>query len=107
VKNSRKLELPRDPAPDLVIEADVSRSSEWKLRVYGALRVREAWRYTGRELKIYALSGEDHQEIRGSVVLPEVTAGDLTTLVQAYDSMTPNHWRRHVREWAENRSKRS
>jgi Uma2 family endonuclease len=102
VKGSRELELPHDPAPDLVIEVDISRSSAWKLRVYGVLGIREAWRFTGGGLKIYALSGEEHREAAQSGVLPAM-AIDLSELVQAYDEMKPNHWRRHVREWAASR----
>jgi len=41
------VDLCRDPAPELVIEIDISYGSLDKLPVYAGLRVAEVWRYDG------------------------------------------------------------
>jgi Uma2 family endonuclease len=49
------LDLDEDPAPDLVVEIDVTSSSENRLQVYADLGVTEVWIYNGESLVIKQL----------------------------------------------------
>lgn len=46
-----------DPAPDLVIEVEITTSTLNKLAIYAAFRVPEVWRYNGAKLVVLLLSG--------------------------------------------------
>ncbi len=55
MKGRRRLDLRRDPPPDLAIEVDVSRSCLDRLAIYAALRVPEVWQLEGDDLHFYVL----------------------------------------------------
>jgi Uma2 family endonuclease len=55
VRGKKRLDLDEDPAPDLVVEIDVTSSSENRLQVYADLGVTEVWIYNGESLVIKQL----------------------------------------------------
>lgn len=55
VRSKKRLDLNEDPAPDLVLEIDVTSSSQNRLQVYADLGVREVWIYNGEFLAIQQL----------------------------------------------------
>ena len=55
VRGKKRLDLNEDPAPDLVLEIDVTSSSQNRLQVYADLGVREVWIYNGKFLAIQQL----------------------------------------------------
>ena len=55
MKGRRRLDLRRDPPPDLAIEVDVSRSCLDRLAIYSALCVPEVWRLERDDLRFYVL----------------------------------------------------
>ena len=55
IRSRTKVNLDKDPPPDLVVEVDISRNSERKLLMYAALGIREVWRWEGATLRIYRL----------------------------------------------------
>jgi len=55
LRGKRQLDLNVDPAPDLVIEVDVTRTSLDRLKIFAALRVPEVWRSDGRSLQFLHL----------------------------------------------------
>ena len=52
VRGKKRLDISEDPAPDLVLEIDVTSSSENRLQVYADLGVAEVWVYVGNLLSI-------------------------------------------------------
>ena len=54
------LDLTQLPPPDLVVEVDITSHSLNKLPSYLALGIPEVWRYDGKNLYIYQLSGEKY-----------------------------------------------
>jgi Uma2 family endonuclease len=52
VQGKKRLDLTEDPAPDLVIEIDVTSSSANRLQVYADLGVAEVWIYNGAALTV-------------------------------------------------------
>ncbi|MCE2661845.1 MAG: Uma2 family endonuclease [Microcystis sp. 53602_E8] len=55
VRGKKRLDFNEDPAPDLVIEIDVTSSSQNRLQVYADLGVAEVWVYNGESLVIQQL----------------------------------------------------
>jgi Uma2 family endonuclease len=55
VRGKKRLDLNEDPAPDLVVEIDVTSSSQNRLQVYADLGVAEVWIYNGESLVIKQL----------------------------------------------------
>jgi Uma2 family endonuclease len=55
VRGKKRLDLNEDPAPDLVVEIDVTSNSQNRLQVYADLGVAEVWIYNGESLVIQQL----------------------------------------------------
>jgi Uma2 family endonuclease len=55
IRGKKRLDLTQDPAPDLIVEIDVTSSSETRLQVYANLGVAEVWVYNGRSLVVHQL----------------------------------------------------
>jgi Uma2 family endonuclease len=55
VRGCEEIDFDRDPAPDLAIEVDVSRSCLDRLPIYASLGFAEVWRYTSGLIEIYLL----------------------------------------------------
>ena len=64
MRGKRQLDLNRDPAPDLVIEVDVTRTSLDRLKIFAAMGVPEVWRSTGRSLQFLHLQADGTYQAR-------------------------------------------
>ena len=95
-----------DPAPDLVVEVDVTSPSLDKLPIYAHLGVTEVWRHEGGRLVILVLVDEPgsreprYAETPESAFLPGVNGDALTRLVAQGLTLDRRVWRRRVRESA-------
>ncbi len=70
VRSLMRMDMDRDPPPDLAIEADVT--SKTTLDAYAALQVPEVWIYDSGELTIYLLQDGDYQAGTTSQVFPDL-----------------------------------
>jgi Uma2 family endonuclease len=100
MKGRRRLDLRRDPPPDLAIEVDVSRSCLDRLGIYAALRVPEVWRLEGDDLRFYVLGPKGkYKQAEHSLAFPLITpaillsflhkarnAGDESPVIRAFRS---------------------
>jgi Uma2 family endonuclease len=68
----RTINLAPDPAPDLVVEVDITHTDIDKLALYAALGIAEFWRYNGETWRIYQLQGEAYREVDRSPTFPQV-----------------------------------
>jgi Uma2 family endonuclease len=57
-----RIDLSRDPPPDLAVEVDVTHSSVNRLGIYEQLGVPELWRLEGEVIRIYLLNSEGRYE---------------------------------------------
>jgi Uma2 family endonuclease len=55
MRGKDQLDLTRDPAPDLAVEVDVTRTSLDRLKIFAAMGVPEVWRSTSRSLQFLHL----------------------------------------------------
>ncbi len=95
-----EIDLSKDPAPDLVIEVDISKPSINKLPLFADLGVNEVWRYHQGAVKIYRLANGGFVEEESSAFLPGVTAKAVTELIAESQSPPAYVWQRRVREYA-------
>jgi Uma2 family endonuclease len=59
VRSKQKIDLDKDPPPDLVLEIDMSSGSLDKLPIYAAIGVPELWRYDGNQLTVFVLQSDE------------------------------------------------
>jgi Uma2 family endonuclease len=88
-----------DPAPDLVIEVEVTAPALSKLPIYAEFRVPEIWRYDGARLMVLHLSGSEYIESSKSLAFPQVSAEDLSRLVRQGVSLKRTDWLTQLRNW--------
>jgi Uma2 family endonuclease len=100
LRQKDEIDLAKDPAPDLVIEVDISNPSIDKLPLFAGLGVNEIWRYHKGDLRIYRLSEGEFYEAEDSAFLPGATAQAVTELIAASQSLPAYRWQRRVREYA-------
>jgi Uma2 family endonuclease len=73
----RIVDLATDPAPDLIVEIDITHSDIDKNRLYASMGVSEFWRFDGQVLQILQLQGHAYQDVTHSPTFPWVEKEDL------------------------------
>jgi Uma2 family endonuclease len=104
VRDKAKIDLRRDPPPDLALEVDISYSTLDRMPIYAALGVPEVWRYDGRSLSFHALGAEgQYATTAQSRVMPQVDCADLAALIALRGTMDENALFRQLQTWARQR----
>ena len=88
-----------DPAPDLVIEIEMTSPALNKLPIFAAFGVPEVWRYDGRQLRILQLTGSEYIESPKSLAFPGASSAELSQLVQQSMSLKRREWLQVLRNW--------
>ena len=88
-----------DPAPDLMIEIEITAPALNKLPLFAAFGVPEVWRYDGRQLRILQLTGSEYTESPKSLAFPRASDAGLSHLVQQRMSLKRTEWLRTLRDW--------
>jgi len=73
----RKVDLTRDPPPDLIVEVDITHTDINKFALYASMGVPEFWRYNGRILRIYQLQTGKYVELETSPTFPLISKAKL------------------------------
>lgn len=100
MRGKKRIDLNVDPAPDLVIEIDITSPSLNKFPIFAALGVTEIWRYDGERVGIFLLQAGQYIEQAESVMLSQVTGRLVTEWIDASQQMKRTDWLRLLREWA-------
>ncbi|MEL6401674.1 MAG: Uma2 family endonuclease [Cyanobacteria bacterium J06607_6] len=101
VRALMRMDMDKDPPPDLAIEADVT--SKTTLDAYATLQVPEVWIYDNSRLTIYLLQDHHYQPVTNSLVFPDLPITDwVPRLVkQAFATGTSTmlrNWRQQLRQ---------
>ena len=91
--------------PDLVIEIDLTRSSQHKLPVYASLQVRELWIYSSEAgITIYILDrdSETYSPSKNSLAFPQLTSFQLNEFLHQRENANTKTILNTVRVWANN-----
>lgn len=97
----RRLDLRRDPPPDLAIEVDVTHSSLNRLSMFARLRVPEVWRVDKDEIVFYILgASRRYTTATHSLSFPMLTPADLFRyLLQTRQAANETVVMRQFRAW--------
>ncbi len=82
VKGKKRIDLTQDPAPDLVVEVDITSRSRYREQVYRALKIPEIWRYDGQTLTLLALQKEGYVITLNSLAFPKIEAKSIELFLQ-------------------------
>jgi Uma2 family endonuclease len=99
LRKSRNIDLQIDPAPDLAIEVDITRSSLQRFPIFAAIGISEVWRYDGERVRFYALDGGIYREVESSAVLPPLTSAQATRFLDQSPNQAAPDWEEAVRDW--------
>lgn len=84
--NKLRIDLSRDPMPDIVLEIDIYQDSKSKFEIYATFGVQEIWRYDGKNFEIYELrKNKEYKQVKQSKSLPILTAKVLNDLLNQSD----------------------
>lgn len=99
---ARRLNLQTDPPPDLVVEVDITSSSQRRFGLYEQLQIPEVWRYQEHHgVTFYCLQSGTYRECEYSQTFPMLSAiklGEFLTLAEAEDDNTVI---RALRRWVQ------
>ncbi|MFN0166069.1 MAG: Uma2 family endonuclease [Bryobacteraceae bacterium] len=99
VRGRDEIDLETDPAPELVIEVDITSSSLARFPIFAAVGVLEVWRFDGSRVAMFRLEGTHYREVDTSIVLPPLTATMATFFLEASRRQSLIEWLRSVQEW--------
>lgn len=104
VRGKDRIDLRRDPPPDLVLEIDVTHSSLDRLSIYAALAVPEVWRFDGTRLQVYLLGPDGrHAESDRSRAFPFLPLTELARFLAARSNQGETDLARQFRAWVRER----
>jgi Uma2 family endonuclease len=87
VRGKKRLDLTEDPAPDLVVEIDVTNSSLNRLQVYADLGVAEVWIYNGESLTIEQLQNGIYITSQTSQFFANIPITEIAKFLQQAETM--------------------
>lgn len=99
VRGKQRLELREDPAPDLVVEIDVTNSSENRLQIYTDLGVAEVWIYDGESLVVKRLQDEAYITSQKSQFFPSLPILETTRFLKQVTTMDYLELVKAFRNW--------
>ena len=97
----KKIDLQFDPAPELVIEVDISNPSLDKLSLFADMKIKEFWRWHDNELTIYQLIDGAYEICPTSHFIPNAWASELSELVYEQQVVPAYVWRKKVHAYAQ------
>jgi len=99
MRGKLKIDLTKDPPPDLVIEVETTHSSINMMAIYADLKVPEVWRYRQGNLNIYLLIDGVYKESETSWAFGSFPVKKLTEFMQLDSEKGENARMREFREW--------
>ena len=88
VRGLTRIDLRRDPPPDLVLEIDVTHSSVPRMPIYAALGVPEVWRLQGTTLSMHLLQADgSYVAIPVKSGMPPLTPNDVVPFLALSDQL--------------------
>jgi Uma2 family endonuclease len=99
VQGKRRLNMAEDPAPDLILEIDITSSSQNRLQVYADLGVAEVWIYDGESLVIQQLQNDTYIATRSSQFFANLAISDIAGWLQKSATMDYLELVKSFRRW--------
>lgn len=87
VQGKKRLNMEEDPAPDLIVEIDITSVSQNRLQVYADLGVAEVWIYNGESLIIQQLQNGNYMTTKTSQFFANLLIPDIADWLQRSATM--------------------
>jgi Uma2 family endonuclease len=107
VQGKKRLDLTEDPSPDLVLEVDITSSSQNRLQVYADLGVAEVWIYDGESLIIQQLQNGGYIASQTSQFFANLPIPDIASWLQQVETMDYLELVKAFRGWVRNQIEKS
>jgi len=107
IADKEDIDLTRDPAPDLVVEVDLTHDSISKLRIYAGLGVPEIWRFDGAACHFLHTSGGSYIESEFSLAFPFLDPERVVEFALSSVKSGPGQAARLLRSWLKSIASRS
>ncbi|EAW37060.1 Uma2 family endonuclease [Lyngbya sp. PCC 8106] len=100
VRGKKRLNFVDDPPPDLVVEIDITSSSDTRLKIYAQLGVPEVWIYNRESLLIKQLQNQaEYISTHQSLFFPNLPLNEITTFLTLAETMDYLILVREFRQW--------
>ena len=103
IRGKRRIELPQDPPPDLLIEIDITSSSLDRFPLFAQAGVPEVWRYDGSRVQFLRLTSEQYIEVPESLAFPMLTSEIVTRFLEESLELESTEWALRLRDWVRQR----
>ncbi len=100
IRGVKRLDMRVHPAPDLIVEVDITSLSTFREHIFAAFGVPEIWRFDGEKMDILKLEKRKYVDSSNSLALPLLTPATLTELVLEAETLGRLEWIKKVRNWA-------
>ncbi|MBE9160945.1 MULTISPECIES: Uma2 family endonuclease [Microcoleaceae] len=87
IKGKKRIDMDRDPPPDLVVEIDITSRSENSLQVYADLGVPEVWIYNGTRLRINRFENGEYVDCEISLAFPSLPILEIVRFLEQAETM--------------------
>lgn len=87
VKAKKRLNPQEDPAPDLVVEIDITSGSTNRLAIYKDLGVSEVWIYDGKSFQIMQLQNKEYVPCSRSQIFPNLPLLEIGRFLEEVGKM--------------------
>ena len=99
IRGKRRIELPEDPPPDLLIKIDITSSSLDRFPLFAQAGIPEVWRYEGSRVQFLKLADEQYVESPQSLALPVLTSEVVTQFLEDSLELESAEWAQRLRDW--------
>ncbi|BAY26148.1 hypothetical protein NIES2100_59590 [Calothrix sp. NIES-2100] len=99
IKGKKRINLPQDPPPDLVVEIDITSSSTNRFEVYADMGVPEIWRYDGNFFSINILQNKKYIAVDRSLAFPNLPLPEISNFLEQVGQKDYLDLIREFRNW--------
>lgn len=98
-----ELALDVDPLPNLVVEVDITSSSDRRMPIYARLGIPELWQYDGLTVQYYLLKDDEYEAVQISLTFPILPAPVIDMYLQRRLSIGESQAIREFKDWIANK----
>lgn len=96
----KRFDMSVHPAPDLIVEVDITSLSTFRQSIYASFGVPEIWRFDGEKIELLKLENGKYVVVEKSLSVPLVTPQTLTGFIKESQTLSRLEWIAKVRDWA-------
>jgi Uma2 family endonuclease len=104
MRGRKRLDMRKDPPPELVVEIDIIERYVPRLPIFAAFGVPEIWRWDGRRLECLHLERGEYRVAKQSLAFPFLQPAQLTQFIQQLWETDENSILREFLDWARKRA---